>query len=216
MADEFYKACIPDPVHVLGFKLRPLSLGHIIILHRIDSPFVSGNEFDLSDLASAVLICSLTYKEAIETILDPDLDRFMRRWCDRLTGLDSFWVKARWKKPKLIDFVAEGAQFIEYLNEHSRWPTYGYDPGDFKRFECEQAQVIKISLMRDLSLSESELLDRSWRLCLWDYITLRAMDGHVTMYKEGGELQLAVKEAVAFASALADALKEKGYNVCQN
>ena len=75
MADEFYKACIPDPVHVLGFKLRPLSLGHIIILHRIDSPFVSGKEFDLSDLASAVLICSLTYKEAIETILDPDLDR---------------------------------------------------------------------------------------------------------------------------------------------
>ncbi len=35
--------------------------------------------------------------------------------------------------------------------------------------------------MRDMHFTEAEIMDRSWALCLWDFVTLRALKGEVSM-----------------------------------
>ena len=107
MERDFYLASIPDQFRVLGFALRPLSLGHVIILHRLESPYVTGGRPDIESLATAVFICCQTYKEAVNGISDPQRDAFMLRWYDRLSGRDRWLVRCGFRKERLIDFAKE-------------------------------------------------------------------------------------------------------------
>ena len=215
MIDPFYKACLPEPVRVLGFNLRPLSLGHLILLHRIESPFVSNAEPEIADLASAVLICALSYQEAVDSIQDPQREVFMRKWADKLTGMDKWQVRFRFRKPTLINFPEEIMRFAAYIYEGSSGPKFAYTPSEFSPFECESAQVVKVTLMRDMGFSEAELLDRPWALCLWDVITLRSLDGQYKMYKEGGEYVNSIEDAKKAGEALYAELKAQGV-VCRD
>jgi len=51
MTDDFYSVAIPEQRQILGLKLRPLSLGHVIILHRIESAFLCEGIPDYQELA---------------------------------------------------------------------------------------------------------------------------------------------------------------------
>jgi len=208
MIEPFYLAAIPEPRTILGLKLRPLSLGHIILLNRVGSPFFTEGEPSFADLATAVLICSLPYKEGLDVLNDPGIDSFMSKWHNRITGSDSVLVRLGFKKPQLIDFPAKFKAFSDYISEHTKTPFYRYEPGDFRPMDCPYSQVIKITLMRDLNITEAELLDRSWLMCLWDFVTLKAMAGHVIM---GGEEE--IKEAQDVANRLAELFaKKNGHN----
>lgn len=203
MIEDFYLSCVPEQIRVLGFALRPLSLGHIILLHRVESAFACGGSPDFNDLAISVLICSLKYKEALNAFSDPDLDEFMRRWHARLSGLDKWAVRLGLRKPKLVDFAVESAEFTRYLALHTKIPYYSFKEDDFSEIQCPPAQIVKVSLMRDMGFSESELLDRSWLLCLWDHVTLKALAGHVRM---GGERE--ISDALSAASLLSELLAQ--------
>lgn len=184
MSHAFYQAAIPDAWEILGVKLRPFSLGHVILLHRIDSPFVSRTLSDhptFDDLALSVLICSESYEKAVECLDYPHLPRVLRSWADRLTGMDRWTVRMGLRKARIIDFLQPAIEFSNYIREHSKIPDYDFNPADFSEMHCPEVQMVKVTLMREMGFSESELLDRSWGLCLWDYVVLRAQDGKVKM-----------------------------------
>lgn len=184
MSHAFYQAAIPDAWEILGVKLKPFSLGHVVLLHRIDSPFVNGTisgipTFD--DLALSVLICSEDYQTSLQCLDYPFLSRVLRRWADQLTGMNHWWVRAGLRKAKTIDFVQTAVEFTNYIREHSKIPDYDFNPADFREMHCPEVQVVKVTLMREMGFSESEIMDRGWGHCLWDYVTLRALDGKVKM-----------------------------------
>jgi hypothetical protein len=81
----------------------------------------------------------------------------------------------------VIDLPANVAAFSSYMREGSSIPHYSYTPGDFKTVDCPQVQIVKVTLMRDLHFSDTEILNRSWAMCLWDYVTLRALKGEVSL-----------------------------------
>ena len=204
MIDPFYLASVPEPRTVLGLRLKPFSLGHVILLNRIESAFVTGGVPDYNDLAASVFICALTFEDALASFDDPDRDRVMRLWHDRITGADRWSVRLGWRKPKLVD-LADGCRlFSDYLTEHSKVPKYSFNAEDFREMECPQVQVVKMTLMRDLHIPEAELLNRSWGLCLWDYVTLKAMKGEVRLYKQED-----MDDALAAAKRLHDRLNAK-------
>jgi len=101
------------------------------------------------------------------------------------------------RKARVIDLPSNVAAFSSYLKDHSSIPHYSYTPGDFKTVDCPQVQIVKVTLMRDLHLSDTEILNRSWAMCLWDYVTLRALKG---------ELSIVAKDEIDNASAIAENL----------
>ena len=64
----FYQAAVPDGWQILGVRLRPLSLGHLILLHRHESAFVLGGIPEPEDLVLSVLVCARTYEDALELV----------------------------------------------------------------------------------------------------------------------------------------------------
>ncbi len=204
MTDEFYLAAVPEPRTILGLRLRPLSLGHLLLLHRVKSAFVTADEGEPAyhDLALSVLICSQTWEQNIATFDDQDLPEFMRRWHDQLTGADSFWVKIGFRKFRPIDLQSKCLEFADYLKEGSKIPDYDFNPGDFRELAVPSIELIKVTLMRDLHISESEILDRSWALCLWDHVVLKALNNEVKMYGRDAK-----EQALAAAEQLAENIK---------
>lgn len=185
MIDDFYPDHEPEPTTILGLTLRPLALGHIILLHRWQSAFVTpGKVPTLDDLAIAVLICSVSYEDGSKLMQDETLGEFLERWVARLTGTESWLVRVGIRAPRDIDYGQAMLDFAQYLQRHWRAPKVIYDPGNFKEQECPEVQMVKVALMREMHFSDSEILNRSWLRCLWDYVTLKAIRGEVTMHND--------------------------------
>lgn len=203
MTDEFYSVAIPEQRQILGLPLKPLSLGHLILLHRLKSCFVCEGNPGYEDLAIGALICSLSYEDGLQAINDPDTPKFLKLLAEKITGIRDLSVRLGFRKPRVIDIKANIEAFSNYIREGSSIPYYSYTPGDFKDIDCPSVQIVKVTLMRDMKFSESEILNRSWALCLWDFVTLRALKGEVQMVERDD-----VKNAQDVANRLADLVKQ--------
>mgnify|MGYP001605524580 CR=1 FL=1 len=197
---DYYADAIPEPTTILGVRLRPLSLGHVLLLHRVRSSFVTPDEpLTIHDLALSVLICSLSHRDGLSIFDHKHLDRLFARWHWKLT-------RPRWivvGKRRTVDYVAKSAEFAEYIKRHSDIPRYSYNPADFRDSGGPGVQIVKCTLMRDLHIPEAELMDRPWKLCLWDFVTLKVLAGHIRFVDD-----VALENAMAVADRLADKLKE--------
>lgn len=109
MIERIYQVGVgPCPV-VLGLRLRPLTVGHALLLHRLGSPFVSGGTVDLSAFMEAVLVCSLPVSGA--------MDALESRW--------RWLMTRRWlRKIRKTDIARDREAFVEWLS------------GQFGRVEC--------------------------------------------------------------------------------
>jgi hypothetical protein len=194
MPSDYYLAAIPEPVTLLGLRLKPFSLGHVVLLHRIESSFVVGGVPTCDDLAASVLICAQDYREAIESFNNPDLTKFMARWFKKLTWRG--WFKRR----GFVDLEAKAKEFAEYVKNGSKLPYYSFTEADVKESHQEPVQSVKIALMTKTTLTESELMDRPWGLCLQDFIALQVMEG---------KCQIQDREEIENAQAVAAVLHEK-------
>lgn len=207
MTHPFYLAAVPDAWEILGVKLRPFSLGHVVLLNRIQSAFLAGGVPDFNDLASSIFICSKTYREALAVMENPNISKAMRSWACRLTGLTDWRVIIGLRKCRPIDLAKSVEAFQEYIQEHSKIPDYDFNPAYFRDMHCPEVQMVKVTLMREMGFSESEIMDRPWGACLWDYVTLRALDGKVKMID--GELKQEALNTANELKALIDSGKLK-------
>lgn len=193
-ARHFYESAIPEPFTILGLRLRPLSLGHLILLNRAESAFVTGQgAVGLDDLAFAVLICSRTYEDGIAALDDPDLPIELWRWGRRLTGQAGWlgWLPWRYKP---IDLKEKVGLFSSYMAEGLKCPGYYADQAKATPIDAPSYQVVKAVLLSKLNLTESEILNRPWRLCLWDFLTIRAVEGQLN-FVDNDEVREAQKRA---------------------
>ena len=207
MASDFYIATVPEPAVVLGLRLRPLSIGHIILLHRIESAYVCPDVTPAdswTELAMAVAICSQPYAEALRMLEDRQgTQKAMAVWAAKLTRT-TWRDRLLRRKSQAIDILTESRAFETYIREHSKVPHYSYNADDVREVSCPHVQMVKASLQRAFGFSDEVMLDRSWAVCLWDYVTLKALDGHIQMTDRS-----AIEEAQAVAERLAAKLAEK-------
>lgn len=211
MPADFYLSALPEPVTLLGLKLRPYSLGHVLLLHRVESAFVCGGNVTYADLALSVFICAQTYREAEASFSDPKLPRFMRKWHDKLTG-DPWWrPRLRRRKFAVIDLKAKSEAFAKYIEDGSRSPYYSFDPSKTGGAQLESVHAVRLILMAKTTLTEAELLDRPWGLCLHDYIGLQAMDDQVKLCEKSS-----VHDALELANRLQETLNKRNGSIQPN
>ena len=185
MSKDFYLAAIPEPVTLLGLRLRPFSLGHVILLHRVESAFVTGSDPDYSDLALSVFICANKYQDAVSAFDDKKLPKFMKKWA---------------KKLGVIDLQKKSDEFAEYIKNGSKIPHYSFNPADLTESKIESVHAVQLALISKTTLTEKEILDRPWGRCLHDFVAMRAM---------AGEIKLSEREDILNALEVARELDER-------
>lgn len=206
MNKAFYLAAIPEPVTLLGLKLRPFSLGHNLLLHRIESGFVCGGSIGFDDLAASVFICAQTYQSALNSFQDSDRPAFMRTWHRKLTG-DVWWRRLLRLKITAVDLRIKSAEFVKYLEAGSKMPYYEAPADKVGESQIETIHAVWLSLISETNLTNDEILNRPWGQCLYDYIGLKAMNGELKIMSD--DKAEARRAAIAEAQAVAEAVAKK-------
>lgn len=208
MDDRLYvDAALPEPFTILGLRLRPLSIGHLILLHRLESPFVvseAPGALSIGDLALACLICSQTYAQGVELLDQEDLAKQLFKWGLRATRQHGWRIWCPWLYQP-IKLEEKFGLFSEYLKYHMEVPCYSVESGKSRGIEAPAWQVIRVVLLSKTNLTDGEILDRPYRLCMTDFLTLRAIEGQLN-FEDSTELE----EAQALANQFAERLREQG------
>lgn len=166
---ELVNAFFPPRTQVLQVQLLPFSLGHLLTLEKIESPFICGESFRVLDLFAAVRVCSLTWEECQQFVecTEEYADQF-REWVAKVGE---------------VDFVEKGKLFGEYLERGKRYPDFKTEERDGVGGETWTPieQRMRVRLIRDLGLTESEVMNRPLALCWWDFMTLEEEKGNCSI-----------------------------------
>lgn len=106
-------AAVPAPVVCCKLELLPLSAGHLMLLRRFSSAFVTGEEIKASDLFFSVLICSGTYEDGCKIRLDDKMARELEAWGKELARGPKRFLRRR--ANVTFDFFAAVKRFSDYL-----------------------------------------------------------------------------------------------------
>jgi hypothetical protein len=176
MGADFFMAAIPEPVALLGVRLRPFSLGHVLLLNRFGNAFGTGHRPGLEDLIHGIVICSQTYADALADMDNPKLPAAVAGWHRRLQPRNWLGIREPGLGFSLHDALAE---FTAYVKAGSSFPLFSVDESKIGGvIAVPMVQSVKVTLQSKMHFSETELLDRPWGLCLWDYFTLHAQEGN--------------------------------------
>ena len=198
-ARSFFDASIPEPYVILNIELKPFSLGHRLILEWAESSFLTNKKTTVEDLLFAVFICGQTYEDGVASMWSDWRTGWMERWGKML--MKPTWLhRVGIRKTVIPDFQKSAEVFVEYLLRYCQVPGFTYDPSRSRAVCAPLVQVIKLSLLRNTNLSETEILNRPWGLCQWDHMMLKSQDGAVTLVEE---------DVLAEAQAVADQLQEE-------
>lgn len=189
---EYYAAQVPEPWTILGLELLPLSAGHIILLNRIESPFVCGDPVEWEDLACAVFICSRTFEGAMASFAAMEaLEEWATEWHRKLIV----------EQGPEIDFPKKVEEFNAYLKEGTKHPDYvatgGSSVGDVAAI-----QFVKTTLMAETGISETQFLNQAWRISMLDFLTSCARKGQLQIVESD-----AMEEAFEAGKKLMEAFK---------
>lgn len=206
--ETFLDAHLPEPFRILGLTLKPFSLGHITILKRIESPYITGeaSEFLPADLTAAVLICAHDWEGGKALLNQRNLAFEVFKWMRRLNRPHSLWKRLFGPREK-IDWPEKAKLFQRYLEQGLDTPEYSYDAERSRGVNAPVEHQVRVALMAGMHLSEDEVMNRPWRLSMSDFLLLRALDGQID-FVDSSELRAAQEKA----NAIAEKLKQRSAN----
>lgn len=111
---DYIKSAVPEPMAILGLRLRPFCIGHFNLLTRFNCSFVCGGLPTIPDLTLGLLVCHQTFEEGYEFFAQPDWEKTVRKWQRRFVhGIF---------KPRVIDWPEKFLLFSDYLRDGGRRP----------------------------------------------------------------------------------------------
>ncbi len=163
MSEEWLKAVLPEPINLLGQRLNPLSLGHVILLNRLGNGFfVEDAEPVLEDLFEAVFICCQNFQEGWDSLADPKLNERIQKWQEQLGA---------------FDHISSAEIFEQYKADGSIKPDFN-DTGEGGRVPGSPFLLrIKLILQSKLGYREQEALDKPYGSALWEVFGLSELNG---------------------------------------
>lgn len=168
---------IPTPYRILGLRLRPFSLGHLLILERIECGYITGEDPKFEDLILGVLFCSMTWEEGCALLDDPRFPKIVGRWSRKInrTWFGMF--------PRGFNIIEKARLFVEYLEAGmQRAKAFVKEGASDQAISSPPEQMMKVVLMAELGFTESEIMNRPLRLCWRDYITVAERSGRVQAF----------------------------------
>jgi len=107
-----YKDALFSPKHVVcAVRLRPMCLGHILLLQAINSPYITSTEntdSSAEDLYLAVLICGMSFEDGERFIKDDKFYQKLKRQFEK-TLIKDIKSKDKWS------YKVENVKFQNYL-----------------------------------------------------------------------------------------------------
>ena len=141
LADILTATAPPCPI-VMGLRLVPFSVGHSLVLHRLQSPLVVGGEVGRSELMQGVLICSQPVAEALKTMRSPFRGLAFKLWA---------------KKTVKLSFDVEFEKWNNWMAGQSTAPEILTKPGGKKCLAMPWPERM-LACCLDLGLTEDTVL----------------------------------------------------------
>ena len=198
--NDFYRVCLPEPFTVLGLRLRPFSIGHKILMARIENAFEVGGQLGIADLVTGVLICSKKYSEFEELLNSGKFVSFVNDWQRKLCYKFSLFGNSFLLRE--IDWPEKTKLFIEYLAEGNKIPPYIVDSKQSGKSGMPLVQLVRSCLISHCGYSNSEVMDTPWNMALMDFLTYYEKEGAVVI-----EDRDATTEAMAGLADFTERLK---------
>ncbi len=165
--DAYFNHVIPEPQVLLGLELKPFCAGHIALLHRTKSVFVTGGEVDAAQLSNVVFLCAQTFEQGRDSLNDPGTPKFLRKWGKQV---GKFSVAE--KKKEFEAYVARGSEF-----EMSFIPKADTQSTGHSISEMPFIHSVRCALKHYFHVCESEFWNMPWGLAQWDYFTIPVING---------------------------------------
>lgn len=164
LESEYLKAVIPHQARILGQRLRPLSLGHIMMLTRYQSPFVTGDrQPQFGDLCFAIWVCKRDWKELIKGMSDSSFKKEVR-------FLYWFGKFRNWKKSTVV--------YVQYLSKALKQPELFFNKVEgSKPTSMNNLHYMKIILMSKLFKTMEEAMDTPFGEAVYDIAALGEGEG---------------------------------------
>jgi hypothetical protein len=174
VAKEYHETAIPEPVAVLGIRLRPFSIGHALLLRRFEAEGA-----DVESLLFGVLVCARDYNGALDLLLSP---RRLALECWKL-GL-----RVRFSGTSLFEAINMFRQYVKNGSDHVEF----YDDGkERRRIAAPPVAIVKVFLQRELGLSENDALNMPLGKGISEMLIARAMAGDCELIDEQERQDLA-------------------------
>lgn len=181
---DYIESIVPQPFRILGKRLKPLSVGHLILLEYIESPFISGSPVSTGDLVNAIFICSRSFEETMEAWQDKGTSHKITEWGKRVGPFDLE------EKCKL---------FQEYVGYYHRWPeSDSKHEGNGKLGSPEYAVILDV-LQSDLNYSESDAINMPYNKAAWKCSAHLERLGIIEIEPEDSNTEAELLEARKFA-----------------
>lgn len=189
---DYLDAVISKPFRVMGMALKPFSVGHVLLLEYINSPVARGADMSIEDLANAIMICSMTFEQNIESWKSKGLRYSKRIWGERVGMPDMEKVTECYK---------------EYLDYYMRWPNIDND--DCHGKAGSPGPALMIDVLMDIGYSESEALNMPYNRAAWCVCARQERIGAITVNRDIGMSEAELADAQRLADELHDRIKKQ-------
>lgn len=168
--EQYRTLTLPLPYRVLGQRLLPLTIGHMLILDRLDIWDVRSPE----NLILAVTVCSQPAE---------DYERFFTSWRAVLARL---WTrKARRILSDPVQFEERARLFREYIEENTEWPEYTSSSDTGSDSIIPFAQSLRVTMISKLGYRPEDVNGTPYKQAVWDYLTYCEQEGGITISDVG-------------------------------
>ena len=189
---DYHLACHPDPVTILGVRVRPFTLGHAHLLARMESPFIADGEDGepqppaIGDVVLGVEICQRDYAAACAFLEQDNAARIIEKTARK-------WLK----RNRAEDDVSPISEFIHYISHAAQGPRFWVEQKQAAKSGADWLQSLKLGLLKT-GRSVAEAMDTPLGEAMWDYAAYWESEGAVKLHTDSDDALLeAVKQAKA-------------------
>lgn len=165
-AECFAAACAPGNVKILGVRIRPLTLGHVVLLSRVGNSLAVGGRESFDDLVSAVQICSRNWTDGLALIRRPPSQfrlRWWQRWCRLANGLKTGNFGPLTYAPR--QWVLLKKWFASQIDPQN-WPTFASEAKAPRGIPTTPHEAFTLAgMMAEFSLTMEQAMDMPYALC---------------------------------------------------
>lgn len=162
---DFAEHFLPDRWTILGVKLPPFKVGHLLLLDRVESPYVTGLDRRQEDLLTAIYIAAQSYTKASENLWRK-MSMAWRWWtfrqADKLNAKHDYFLREDEKFAAMLTLARGGVPQVyhDVEGEKTHAPYAMILIGDLMRhFGYSESEVLEMPLLKANYMREKMLLD---------------------------------------------------------
>jgi hypothetical protein len=175
ISEQYAAAVLPDRTRVSGVDLLPFTLGHLLALQRLGSPFVVGGDPSPADLVVALYVCST---RASKLFSQWHLDMpFVWRMKGKRIAIKAAMMPAA--------FMRSAHSFAEYIEVNTTGPKLWIQSGQKGVRSITAPELLSMHRkMMSCGFSDSEAWDMPFARVRWEQAAVAEVEGVASFFTD--------------------------------